>query len=244
MPIHDWTRVPTHAYHDFHGRWLYAIRDSLNSGVLPSGYYARAEQTMRTMGPDVLTLQTLPPDPTAARAPAGGAATRVRYQATAAPVPTRTRQRRVGVRHTSDDRLVAIIEPVSPGNKASRHATRTFVTKAARAVFEGIHVLLIDPFPPGRRDPNGLHAIIWDELGGEPFTLPADQPLTLAAYEAATPAPRCYVERVAVGQSLPDMPLFLETDYSVDLPVEATYSAAFAHVLPRDRMLLEPPAAS
>ena len=64
MPLHDWTRVPTHAYHDFHGRWLYSLRDSLNGGVLPKGYYARAEQTMRTMGPDVLTLQTLPPNQT------------------------------------------------------------------------------------------------------------------------------------------------------------------------------------
>jgi hypothetical protein len=243
MPIHDWTRVPTHAYHDFHTTWLVAIRDCLNEGVLPPGYYARAEQTMRTMGPDVLTLQTLPSDP-GTRVASGGAMTRVRYRATAAPVPTRTRQRRVGIRHTSGDRLVAIIELVSPGNKASRHATRSFVLKAVRSVFEGIHVLMIDPFPPGRRDPNGLHALIWDELGGEAFTLPPDQPLTLAAYEAATPAPRCYVEPVAVGQPLPDMPLFLEADYSVDLPLEAAYLAAWAKVLPQDRALLEAPPAS
>ena len=169
--------------------------------------------------------------------------TRVRHRATAAPRPAKTRQRRLGIRHTSGDRLVAIIELVSPGNKASREATQTFVRKAVRAVFEGIHVLVIDPFPPGKRDPNGLHALIWDELGGDDFALPPDQPLTLAAYEAALPAARCYVETVAVGQSLPDMPLFLEPDYSIDLPLEATYLAAWAKVLPQDRALLEVPAA-
>jgi len=238
MPLHDWTRVPTHAYHDFHGRWLYSLRDSLNGGVLPKGYYARAEQTMRTMGPDVLTLQTLPPNQTETPR-SGGAAMQVRYRASTGPVPTRTRQRRIGIRHTSDDRLIAIIELISPGNKASKHAVRSFVSKAARAIFEGIHVLLIDPFPPGRRDPNGLHALIWEELGGEPFALPADQPLTLAAYEASS-TPRCYVERLAAGQPLPDMPLFLAEEYSVDVPLEATYLSAWEKVLPQGRALLEP----
>jgi hypothetical protein len=57
MPIHDWTRVPAYVDHDFHTGWLVAIRRVLNSGVLPSGYYARAEQTTRAMGPDILTLQ-------------------------------------------------------------------------------------------------------------------------------------------------------------------------------------------
>jgi hypothetical protein len=49
MPLHDWTRVPAYAYHDFHTGLLVAIRRVLNSGVLPEGYYARAEQSMRTM---------------------------------------------------------------------------------------------------------------------------------------------------------------------------------------------------
>jgi hypothetical protein len=43
MPLHDWTRVGAFAYHDFHGRWLYAIRAALNAGLLPPSFYARAE---------------------------------------------------------------------------------------------------------------------------------------------------------------------------------------------------------
>jgi hypothetical protein len=239
MPLHDWTRVGSDVYHDFHGRWLYAIRDALNDGILPPGYYARAEQVTRTMGPDVLTLQRR--DPTPGPAPAAGAATRVRYRATAAPLPAKRRQRRIGIRHSSGHRLSSIIELVSPGNKSSRYGVESFVRKAVRAVAEGINVLFIDPFPPTRRAPNGLHALIWEELGGEPLTLPADQPLTLAAYEADLPAPRCYVEPVAAGQPLPDMPLFLEPDVSVDFPTEASYLAAWAKVVPEDRARLEAP---
>lgn len=244
MPMHDWTRVGANVYHDFHGRWLYEIRDHLNAGVLPAGYYARAEQVTRTMGPDVLALQRLPAEPAAGPPTSGGAATRTRHKATAEPLPVRVRARRIGIHHSSRDRLVAIIELVSPGNKSSTAALDSFTRKVVRALSEGVHVLVVDPFPPGKRDRNGVHGVIWEELGGEPFAQPADQPLTLAAYEAAEPAPKCYVETLAAGQPLPDMPLFLKPDVSVDLPLEATYLAAWAKVLPQDRELLEPPAAT
>lgn len=36
-----------------------------------------------------------------------------------------------------------------------------------------------------------------------------------------------YVEPVAVGDSLPPMPLFLDEEYYVDMPLEATYQAAW-----------------
>lgn len=241
MPMHDWTRVGAWVYHDFHTSWLVAIRNALNRGVLPKGYYARAEQVTRTMGPDVLALQWLPPEPEPGLVPAGGAATQVRYRATAAPLPVKVKQRRIGIRHSSRDRLVAIIELVSSGNKSSVTVLRSFVRKVVQALIEGIHVLIIDPFPPGKRDPHGIHGVIWEELGGEPFTPPPGQPLTLAAYEAASPAPRCYVEPLAVGTALPDMPLFLKPGASVDVPLEVSYLAAWADVLPRDRAALEGP---
>ena len=72
MPLHDWTRVPAYVYHDFHTGLLVAVRRVLNAGVLPAGYYALADQSMRTMGPDVLTLgppRHQPPRRTAPRPP-------------------------------------------------------------------------------------------------------------------------------------------------------------------------------
>ena len=51
----------------------------------------------------------------------------------------------------------------------------------------GIHLLVIDLFPPTPRDPYGIHKAIWDEFEEQPFELPADKPLVLAAYVAGDP---------------------------------------------------------
>ena len=44
MPMHNWARVMSGDYHNFHFRWLAAIMDRLNAGLLPAGYFAMAEQ--------------------------------------------------------------------------------------------------------------------------------------------------------------------------------------------------------
>jgi hypothetical protein len=59
--------------------------------------------------------------------------------------------------------------------------------------------------------------------------MPAGKPLTLAAYHAAPPL-TAYVEPVAVGDTLIDMPLFLAPDWYVSVPLEAAYQAAYRGV--------------
>lgn len=253
MPLHDWTRVRDYVSHDFHTGWLVAIRRVLNSGILPTGYYARAEQATRTMGPDVLTLQTRNPERGTLDSHSSPAPTtrltvpanppRVAIAASSAPRIPSFKQKRITVRHSSNDRLIAIVELVSPGNKSSRHPLQTFVRKITRAIDARVHALVIDPFPPGKRDPNGIHGAIWPELGGEPFTQSPDKRLTVVSYEAGDAAGspnRCYVQPLAAGDVLPDMPLFLEPDEYVNVPLERAYLDAFADVLPQDRALLEP----
>ena len=56
MPIHDWTRVDSGLFHDFHQSWTVALRDALNAGVLPPDYFALVEQRVGGPIPDVLTL--------------------------------------------------------------------------------------------------------------------------------------------------------------------------------------------
>ena len=85
--------------------------------------------------------------------------------------------------------------------------------------------MIVDRFTPGRRDPNGVHAAIWEEVEDKPFALPADKPLTLAAYECDLTT-RAYIETIAVGDRLPEMPLFLEPGAHVRVPLESTYQAA------------------
>jgi hypothetical protein len=232
MPIHDWTRVDPNIYHDFHGGWIYAIRGALNDGILPKGYYALAEQVTRTMGPDVLTLEKPgSDDPAKVRPGSSGTLTvtatppRARFVTAEKPKPRR-RPRWISIRHSGGHKMVALIELVSPTNKASKYKLKSFVDKAVGAFDLNLHLLVIDPFPPGKRDPEGIHGAIWAEATGRPFTLPPEKPLTLAAYSSGEEL-AAYVEPVAVGDVLPDMPLFLEPDRYVNVPLEATYQAAW-----------------
>jgi hypothetical protein len=126
-----------------------------------------------------------------------------------------------------DGDVVAVIEIVSPGNKDSSHAIRACARKAVELLQAGIHLLIVDLFPPNRRNPQGIHKVIWDRLREDPFELPPDKPLTLAAYTAGSEIV-AYVEPVAVGDVLPDRPIFLTPDYYVNCSLEATYQAAWS----------------
>jgi hypothetical protein len=61
MPIHDWTRAQAGDFHHFHQRWISALTDALNNGVLPPEFMALAEQVTGRPIPDVVTLQARSP---------------------------------------------------------------------------------------------------------------------------------------------------------------------------------------
>jgi hypothetical protein len=67
MAIHDWTRVDDGTFHAFHTRWISEIMGALNEGLLPTGYYALAEQVATRMQTDVLTLRAARPEARPAR---------------------------------------------------------------------------------------------------------------------------------------------------------------------------------
>jgi hypothetical protein len=132
---------------------------------------------------------------------------------------------RIAVHHGLG-KVIAFIEIVSPGNKGSRHELRAFVEKAAEFLEHGIHLLVVDLFPPTKRDPQGIHRAIWEEIADSNFRLPASKPLTLASYSAGL-VKKAYVEPVAVRALMPDMPLFLEPERHVLTPLEKTYQATW-----------------
>jgi len=245
MPVHDWTTVEAGVFHDFHHLWITSVRRALNAGILPPGYYAMADQVAGPGNPDVLAHQKQSPSvlaPHAALKSTGAeVAARVRFH-DRAPAKRRVarKPKRVAVRHKTNDRVVALVEIVSPNNKSSRSAIRSFTEKLVLFIEDGIHILVMDLFPPGTRDPQGVHPLIWAPFHDTPFSLPADKPLTLAAY-AAGPTPEAFIDPVAVGDTLPDMPLFLTPDEYVNVPLEATYVSAWAEVPDRWREVLEPP---
>ncbi len=137
-------------------------------------------------------------------------------------------------------RVVAIIELMSPGNKDSRNAIRSFVEKAADILNQGIHLVVVDLFPPTPRDPQGIHKAIWDEFGDMPFELPSDKPLTVASYIGGD-LPTAYVEPVGVGDPLPGIPLFLTKYDYVPCPLEVSYMQAWAVFPAMLKELMESP---
>jgi hypothetical protein len=58
MPIHDWTRVPSELFHDFHQTWTIQLKIALNSGRLPKGLFALVEQRAGAKEPHVLTIES------------------------------------------------------------------------------------------------------------------------------------------------------------------------------------------
>jgi hypothetical protein len=247
MPIHDWTQVEAGIFHAFHHGWISAISNALNSGLLPKDLYALPEQVAAGFGPDVLTLQdTTHPggNNESGDGQAISTALQSRPKTTIVSMTEiefyRRKKSSIAVRHVSGDRLVAMVEIVSPGNKSSRNAVRAFVEKACELLEHRIHLLIVDLFPPGRRDPDGFHGLIWAEMSDEVFHLPDGKPLTLASYECEL-VTRAYVEPVAVGDLLPDMALFLETNGCITIPLEHTYTTAFNLLPHRWRDVLQPP---
>lgn len=230
MPVHDWTRVSAGTFHHFHGSWIIHLSEALNSGVLPYGYYAMSEQHAGEIIPDVLTLerQDADPDP---RSHTGAVAvaeapprTMIRHTIEEL-TDYRLRQKTLTVRETGSDRLVAIVEIASPSNKDRAKSVGEFVNKLRSTLKARVHVMLLDLLPPGAHDPGGFHAMLCDAYGME-FTQSDNRPLTLASY-VADREPVAYVEPVAVGQTLFDMPLFLDPEWYVPAPLERTYMQAF-----------------
>lgn len=235
MPVHDWTRVEAGIFHSFHNSWITHLGDALNGGLLPPDYYALGEQHAGHFMTDILTLHASRPNGEPPALPSSGgvltlaeAPPQVRRHLTATETYRQLR-RTLAIRHISGHRLIALVEIVSPANKDRLESVEVFVAKTVEALDLGVHVLLIDLLPPGRHDPRGLHGAVWNQFDEGPYDLPVAEPLTLAAYAAGTPV-KAYLEHLAVGNPLPDMPLFLVSDRYIPVPLEVTYQTAYRGV--------------
>src|SRR5262249_46294046 len=132
VPVHDWTRVDAGIFHAFHHGWIEEIARALNRGLLPADYYALPEQHAAGFGPDVLTLQesagqsdeSQRSGPDTTRSEDSGvllAPPKLQPVAETDLAFYRRKQKVIAVRLVSGDHIVAMIEIVSPGNKAARN---------------------------------------------------------------------------------------------------------------------------
>ncbi|MFT3878326.1 MAG: DUF4058 family protein [Gemmatales bacterium] len=165
MPMHDWTLVEAGIYHDFHLEWISKIKGAINHR-LPKGYYALAEQRTGIFAPDVLSLQMrIPGSENHPWTPSdnGNTATLQVTKPTARGTGSAAKyyfnkQRSITIRHVSDDKLVAIVEVVSPGNISSSKAIEEFVHKVVGFLKHDIHVSFVNPFASSKHAGNGLHS--------------------------------------------------------------------------------------
>lgn len=252
MPLHDWTRVSAGTFHDFHQAWIIELRNILNGGLLPESFYAQAEQSAGGVRPDILTLQERDDGESASWTPQetsepGGAAVAVAEHPPDVALTEEAEERvyartqdHLTIRHLSDDRLIALVEVISIGNKRSRLEIDRLFGKMDAALEQGVHLLILDLHPPGPNDPRGLHAAFWESAFGESEHELESPRGTLAAYRAdPVVIATAYVQPIEVGHTLPPMALFLTPGWYVNVPLEETYLRGYAGVPRQYRRVLE-----
>jgi hypothetical protein len=233
MPLLDHFNPPlnrTHPWRSFHGAWAAAMARLLNQDVLPPGYYA--VPLVDRDGPVEIDVATLREHD--APIPAGGAAA---PQTWAPPAPGLTvavelpAADAVEVQVFADDgdpRLAAAIELLSPRNKDRPRSRQAFAVKCVGYLQQGSSVVVVDTVTTRRAD---LNAAILSLLGVQIAAAPAN--LSAVSYRAVGreeesqqlqlwPAP------LALGQPLPTLPLWIASDLSVPLDLEASYRATCA----------------
>ncbi|HUT93990.1 MAG TPA: DUF4058 family protein [Thermoguttaceae bacterium] len=204
-------------WHAFHNAWSTYLASHLNQ-QLPEGYFAEAN-VQYGIEIDVATFEE--------RGPAGHAA----VSTWTAPAPTRT----MLVPMINDvvevlvfDReggpiLVGAIELVSPANKDRPEHRDAFVSKCAAYLQQGIGLVIVDVVTSRR---GNLHEDLLARLGSSGGTC-LDSDLYAVAYRlverAERPSLDIWEERLAVGQSLPTMPLWLGGGLCLAVDFEATY---------------------
>jgi hypothetical protein len=138
------------------------------------------------------------------------------------------------------DRVVAVIELVSRGNKTSQARADASLRKSVGFLEKKVHVVMIDLHPPTPIVPHGFHAKICEEFGQEAPSLPGDRKLSVVSYQALeTGVLRAHCVPLKVGDTLPAMPVFLGPHEFVRLPLEETYNGSFRNVPWKFREILE-----
>jgi hypothetical protein len=92
---------------------------------------------------------------------------------------------------------------------------------------------------PAGHDPRAIHPVIWEHITDEPANTAGTGPLSAVAYEVIPGGVNGYCQSFPVADPLPDMPLFLEEDAQVPVPLEQTYGSAFEAVPIRWRRVIE-----
>ena len=204
-------------WHAFHNAWATYLASHLNQ-QLPEGYFAEANVQF---GIEIDVAAFEESESTAAGMT--GAWT--------APAPTRTVPVSVvmdGVEVQIYDReggpnLTGAIELVSPSNKDRPEHRDAFVSKTATYIRQGVGVMIVDVVTSR---PTNLHEEILGRMDARSDP-PFEEPLYAAAYRLIERAGQTRLEiwqqALAVGETLPTMPLWLRGGLCMGVDLNLTY---------------------
>lgn len=230
MPLLDHFHLPgrkENQWGGFHSFWASAIVRQLNLEVLPERFVATPNVKLSVfVESDVGTLENLEAIEANGR---GGAAV---AQAVYAPrKPTLAMSVdwsdldlfEVEIyQQEGGSKLVAAIELVSPANKDRSSNRQAFVRKCATFLQEGVAVTVVDVVTSRRAN---LHQDLLDLLGNRHDAIP--QALCAVSYRTIKRKRKTrlevWSEELAVGESLPTLPLWIAPDCAVALDLEESY---------------------
>jgi hypothetical protein len=233
VPLLDHFRPPLREerhWEGFHSRWANAFVDALNEHLLPPGYYAEANIHFgANVEIDAATFQRQSP------AAAGKGPATATLPARVWTPPAATLILPIAFPETFEVRvlsteagptLVAAVELVSPSNKERAEHRRTFALKCASYLVQGVGLIVVDIV-------TSRHFNLHDEMarllpGGDSFLFPASPPLYAAAYRPVRRGEAdladSWLVPLAVGQSLPSMPLALMDGPCLPVDLDAAYA--------------------
>jgi hypothetical protein len=124
-----------------------------------------------------------------------------------------------------DRRLVAAVEIVSPANKDRLENRGAFVTKCAALLQQRVSVAIVDLIMTQQ---SNLYGDLLELIGQADPALTPEPPLLYAAACCCTRWDETWyfeswTHPLALGQSLPTLPLWLADDFAVPLELEASY---------------------
>lgn len=240
MPLRDHFRPPLskrYSWEGFHAAWPTYIVEQLRS-LLPDGYIAEPRVHLGTfMEIDIGALASSHAGHSGASS--GGAIAAATAWTAAAPTvavdtdPPDDYEYEVRIFDIEHERqLVAAIEFVSPANKDRPQSRDAFVAKCAALLRKGVAVSVIDVVTNCHFN---LYAQLMKSIEHPDASMSSTEPPIYAAScrwfpKGSKARLEAWSHTLTVGQTLPDLPLWLPDGLVVPLELEPSYERA-CHIL-------------